>query len=48
VVLLGDPDVGKTCVVQRAISDSFSDTKAFAFGVHHNSLSVKIGDRPCP
>ena len=44
ICLLGESGVGKTCIVNRFVSDIFSEHETLTVGAAFSSRSVKVGD----
>lgn len=44
MVVLGESGVGKTCLIRRIISDSYSPTDVATIGVDHNIFYSTISD----
>ncbi|KAH0792146.1 Ras-related protein Rab-5B [Histomonas meleagridis] len=46
VVLVGQANVGKTCIVQRAVNGIFNDETANTLGASYTTLLISDGDTP--
>eukprot|EP00731_Ephydatia_muelleri_P038351 Em0728g10a len=44
ICLLGESGVGKTCIVNRFVSDIFSEHETLTVGAAFSSRSVKVGE----
>jgi small GTP-binding protein len=44
VALIGDPRVGKTCIVSQLVRQYFNNTYQTTLGVDYNSFEIKIKD----
>lgn len=44
VALIGDPRVGKSCIVSQLIRQYFNNTYQTTFGIDYNTFEIKIKD----